>query len=496
GEEAMASFLSAPPDIAILDIIMPKMSGIEVCQQIKDNHLLRHIPVVLATALEEQDAKLAGIEAGADEFLNKPFDLNELKARLRSLLRGKDLFDELQKRYEELNQVYREVDQKNKELESLNGLKNQFLGMAAHDLRNPLNVISNFSQFLSSDLAGQVDEEHLGFIDNIQKSSESMLNLVNDLLDISQIEAGKLNLNLARVDLQDVIVHNMTLNRLMADQKKISLTFQCKSDTTFSVVDAPKIDQVLNNLISNAIKFSQSATCIEVVLVQRDEMLVLSVKDQGQGIPEHEIPQLFQAFQKTSVKSTAGEKSTGLGLMIARKIVEGHGGKIWVESKSGHGSTFTFTLPLRQEDMEAQLDVAPVVSQKKVSLKVLVAEDNVVNRQIVTRILEKAGHEVVAVEDGEQALQATESQAFDLVLMDSEMPKMDGVTCTRNIRRREQDTGVHLPIVALTAHAGDGDREHFLSVGMDDYLTKPVQPEALFLVIQNLGGTESVADGA
>jgi signal transduction histidine kinase len=249
----------------------------------------------------------------------------------------------------ELSNLGRELQKKNAELVKLNDLKNQFLGMAAHDLRNPISVILSYSDFLLEEAGETLGEEHRRFLATIRKSSDFMLSMLNDLLDITKIESGRLELELETVDLTDLIEHNVVLNRVLAAKKTIGIRFQHAEDLPPTPVDRGKIDQVLNNLISNAVKFSPAGTTVTVHAFRSGDHVTVSVKDEGPGIPEGDRQKLFQPFSRTSVKSTGGEKSTGLGLAIVKKIILGHRGKIWVESGIGTGSTFYFSLPLECE---------------------------------------------------------------------------------------------------------------------------------------------------
>ncbi|HEY9401718.1 MAG TPA: HAMP domain-containing sensor histidine kinase [Pyrinomonadaceae bacterium] len=260
-----------------------------------------------------------------------------------------ELYNELARLNNELVTAQREVIKRNIELERLNEVKNQFIGVAAHDLRNPLQVIEGYSQMLLDQHFGQLTPEQHKFISVIRKNSDFMLNLITDLLYISKIEAGKLQLELKETDLIALLERNVELNRLMAGQKQINILFTHREDLPALVIDAPKIEQVLNNLISNGIKFSHPGTTVEVRASRSEKEVVVSVRDEGQGIPANEIDRLFIPFENLSVKSTGGEQSTGLGLAIVKRIVEGHGGRIWVESETGAGSNFSFSLPFKIE---------------------------------------------------------------------------------------------------------------------------------------------------
>ncbi len=255
------------------------------------------------------------------------------------------LYNEISRLNNELVAIQRELSKKNAELERLNEQKNAFLGMAAHDLRNPLSAIMTYSEFLAQDMDGILAPEQREFLETIQSSSEFMLRLINDLLDIAKIESGKLQLSRQPTDLAALVRRNVTLAAVMAAKKDIDIRLVDEALPVVSV-DPTKITQVLNNLISNAIKFSRPGTCVTVRVERQGDEALLSVQDQGQGIPAGEFDKLFQPFSRTSVRSTAGEKDTGLGLAIVRRIVTGHGGRIWVDSEVGVGTTFHVALPL------------------------------------------------------------------------------------------------------------------------------------------------------
>jgi len=245
----------------------------------------------------------------------------------------------------ELSNLTRELHKKNAELIKLNDLKNQFLGMAAHDLRNPIGIVLNYSEYLLDETSETLNEEQIGFLDTIKTTSNFMVNLLNDLLDISSIESGKLTLDKSDTDVSKFITTNCALNQVLAAKKNIKVISEIQPSLPHIMLDENKMVQVLNNLITNAVKFSLPGTEITVKARIADDKLIISVSDQGQGIPQNEIQNLFKPFERTSVRSTAGEKSTGLGLTITRRIIEGHKGTINVESTVGKGTTFSITIP-------------------------------------------------------------------------------------------------------------------------------------------------------
>jgi len=247
----------------------------------------------------------------------------------------------------EFSNLNRELQKKNTELTKLNELKNHFLGMAAHDLRNPLGAIRNLSEFLLEEASDSLSAEYIQFLEIIHSSSNFMLSLLDQLLDIARIEAGKLELDYQSTDLISLIKSSVDINKILAEKKKVQIRLEHFEAIPFVELDSMKIEQVMHNLLSNAVKFSPEGGLIKVHVFLSGNHVTVSVTDKGPGIPEEDIQKLYQPFAKTSVKAPGGEKSTGLGLAIVHKIILGHMGKIWVESKVDHGTTFFFSLPLK-----------------------------------------------------------------------------------------------------------------------------------------------------
>ncbi|MCG8615223.1 MAG: PAS domain-containing sensor histidine kinase [Desulfobacterales bacterium] len=255
---------------------------------------------------------------------------------------------------EELSNMGRELHKKNAQLSILNREKNQFLGMAAHDLRKPIGLVLTYSDFLIDEAGPVLDEEHRGFLGTIQKSCIFMKRLVDDFLDVSAIEAGKFEMDLYPTQIREVLNQSLCLNSLQAEKKGITLLVDTDDSLPKSLMDAPKIEQVITNLVSNAIEHTLPGTPVRICLDADQENLTFSVEDKGPGIPEDEIKKLFTPYLRTSIKKTGGEKSTGLGMVITRKIIESHGGNIWIESRLDVGTCVYFTLPIvkkiRQEN--------------------------------------------------------------------------------------------------------------------------------------------------
>lgn len=394
GAQALETLERFLPEVVISDIDMPEMDGYELCRRIKADSRTQHVPVILLTSLSDPQNVIQGLQAGADNYVTKPFDGPKLLDRVESLRRSPSLYQEhrkapplevhlggqdfaieadrgqilnlllstfegavwqnqqLRKANDELHLMHREMEEKNRALELAVEMQNHFLGMAAHDMRNPLAVTLGYARVLLEGLGGSLAPKQEKFIASIHRSAQTLLQLVNELLEISELESGNLNLNLQKTDLGALVTQVVELNGFLAENKQIAIRSD-QHPVPELELDPAKIEQVLNNLLTNAVKFSHPKTEVRVVLRSDDREVRLSVVDQGQGIPLAEQASLFEPFQKTSVRGTAGEKSTGLGLAIVKRIVEGHGATIEVKSEPGKGSEFCLRFPLTSTGKEA-----------------------------------------------------------------------------------------------------------------------------------------------
>jgi two-component system, sensor histidine kinase and response regulator len=332
GEAALALYPEFRPDLVLLDVMMPGIDGFETCRQIKETYGESSAPVVFITAKTESEDVVQGLAAGGADYLPKPFRPKEVTARIRAHLHSR-LLVEQQKQL---------VDQ----LSKANAAKNKFLGMAAHDLRNPLASIRGLAEFLRDGAVGPLTPDQLDLVTTIHGASQSMLEMVNELLDLATIEAGELKLRQERKNIASLIEKSVSLSNNEAIKKRTKIIFVNDGDGLFVNIDPAKMRQVIDNLISNAVKYSPPGAMITVELHSGEEDCGFSVKDQGPGIPESERDKLFKDFSKLSTKPTAGEKSTGLGLAICHKIVTAHRGSITAENLPGGGCEFRVTLPL------------------------------------------------------------------------------------------------------------------------------------------------------
>ena len=339
GEEALKIAFSEDLSLILLDVQMPVMDGFEVAHLLKQTNRTKKTPILFVTAIsKEKKYMLKGYQEGCIDYLFKPLDIDITQAKVNTLL----------KFYEQ----QRELEFKNIELAKLNQEKNYFLGVASHDLRNPIGNIISLVNILEDELRDQLSDDLKEMLHMMQDSGRDMLELLNNLLDVSKIESGNMNLKLKNNSIADTIQKSINDNIRTANSKQIILDYNIADNLPNVCFDKIHLQQVLNNLISNAIKFSFGNTHVEINVGLKNHEVIVSVKDQGQGIPSNDIHRVFLPFARTSVSSTNGEKSTGLGLTIAKRIVEAHGGNIWLSSEVGKGTTFFFSLPTRANQKE------------------------------------------------------------------------------------------------------------------------------------------------
>ena len=406
----------------------------------------------------------------------------------------------LHRRTDELGALNKDLLKARDAAESANRIKSEFLASMSHEIRTPMNGIVGMVHVL---MATSMPADQRDKLSTLANAASTLLNILNDILDISKIEAGRLELDVAPFLPRRMLDDMMALWRPSALNKGLGLKSQVDADVpTVMIGDANRIGQIVANYLGNAIKFTERGNVIVRLSGESKGdglyRLRVTVVDTGIGIAADTIPRLFQKFSQADNSTTRKFGGTGLGLAICRELAQLMGGQVGVESAPGKGSTFWFAVDCRQADAailpmpEASARSRLLALPGERRLHLLVVEDNQINQVVISSMLRAAGHECDIAKDGHEAVAAVQRANYDGVLMDIQMPVVDGVEATQRIRKLGEEYR-KLPIIALTANAMAGDEEHYLGLGMNDYVPKPIDPDRLTLALRRSIATDAAA---
>jgi len=473
--------------LVLLDHVLPDMNGIEFLSKIKSDKRFFELPMIMLSDSVDQDMIAKVLKIGANDFIKKPFAIEHLFLKCDLHIKNYLNIQSMKDHEQDLSNSLEKATQ-------MQEYKAMFLANMSHEIRTPLNAILGFIDILFDE---EDDTQKLRYLKIIQNSGDLLLNLVNDILDFSKIDSGKLEINKEVFVLDELYDMIVSIYNSVASVKGIKFCSHIdKNIPKYVYSDFIRIKQILANLLSNAIKFTPKDGTVTLSLKLIDNKIEFSVEDTGIGIAKENQAKIFDVYTQEKSSTTKDFGGTGLGLNICTKLAHLLGGEILLDSQLGKGSRFYFQIPLEDitqkeiEEFKSSKQTVRNIS-KTFNNHILLVEDNLTNQTFMKVILKKYKLTFDIANDGFEAIELYKNNKYDLILMDENMPNLNGSEATKQIREYAKETGLsHTPIIALTANAIKGDREKFLEAGMDDYLTKPINKVRLTEVLSRFLGNQ------
>jgi signal transduction histidine kinase len=498
--ELMERFL---PDLILLDVEMPDINGYEAARMLKNNEKFKEIPIIFLTSMNDTESEIKGLNLGAIDYIHKPFVTPLLLRRIKthlSVMEQQKVILERNKEIEELLELKtREVQLREAaELEARNAshAKSEFLSNMSHEIRSPLNAVIGMIV-----IASETDDIQTikGYLKKAYSAGKHLLGLINDILDMSKIEANKLELSYSEFNFMKMLTEIVNEASVRAEEKHQDITVNVNENVPPVITgDELRLSQIIMNLLTNAIKFTPEKGSIKVNAEKLDEQdgeitMRIEVADNGIGISPEQQKKLFTSYNQADSSIAQKFGGTGLGLAISKQVVELMRGKIWIESELDKGSKFIFTIKAGKgtgnageasssqgESGETGFDFSEYT--------ILIAEDDEINREIMSVLLEKTGISIDFAENGKKAVSLFQQhpERYNMILMDVHMPEMNGYEATRAIRESGLETAKNIQIIALTADVFKEDIEKCLAAGMDGHLGKPIFPNELYAKMKKI----------
>jgi len=487
GKQALESVSYSMPDLILLDVMMPEMDGFEVCEILKENPETNHIPILFLTAKADQMDINRGLNLGAMDYIVKPVNFQELIMRVTTHLDLKKAKDIISQQNRKLQTNLVELQEAKELAEQASQSKAMFLSNMSHEIRTPLNVVIGITNLL---LQNQPKDDQVDNLNTLKFSAENLMAIINDILDFSKIDAGKIVFEAIDFNLPNFLKNIADTFTVSAKNKGIKLLLEKDDDLPDVIVgDKARLTQILSNIMGNSIKFTSNGYVKLKVTSQSNDndsvSICYAVEDTGIGISKEKQNVIFNDFTQAETKTNRLFGGTGLGLSIVKRLLELQGSKIVVDSEVGEGTTFSFCLNYKigevVETVEENSESDANTSLEGV--KVLLAEDNPFNVIVAEQFLETWGVSCDVANDGKEAVALVEKNDYNLVLMDLQMPEMDGYEATRTIRSLPDSNKSSMPIIAVTATVYSEIKDLIEESGMNGYVSKPFEPDQLYSTI-------------